>query len=50
MSRLLAMPIDGSVTVKFAVAAARWFCGCFVGPSTEIGNDLLVSGLVAVPS
>jgi len=50
MSRLLAIPIDGSATVKFAVAAARWFVCCFGGPSAEMGNALPPSGLVAVPS
>lgn len=50
MSRLLAIPIDGSVTVKFAVAAVRWLVCVLAGPSTEMGNALVPSGLLAEPS
>lgn len=50
MSRLCAMAIEGSVTVKFAFAAARWFGCCFAALSTEMGRALLPSGLVDEPS
>lgn len=44
ISLLLAIPIEGSVTLKFAVAAVCWF---FDAPSTGREMDLVGSGLVA---